>query len=160
MNILAFLQNPWFKPGTDWSVIEKYRDDQKFHRGVLLGCMSGQRLFAALGGELFTQIHWDNTNWRPAWYAAGREEPDFSHMAEVIATVDPHIVIAFGNQAWDALQNPRIKFPYNWDGKVLRCHHPNARHKTQADLDNFGCELKLEIIRKQCSGSSLHVEDL
>lgn len=140
MKIVAFLQNPWFKPETPMRVIERYRDDQRFHRAILLRCMTGQRLFTAFG-EYFNMIHWDNTNWRPSWRPSGIVPPDYEHIATVLTREIPpgdpdHRVICFGKQAEEALNCGKF-VGYN----VLACHHPNARHKTQADLNDFACRV-------------------
>lgn len=161
MNIVAFLQNPWFPEGTAERHIIAYRDDQKFHQRLLEGTMSGGRLVKAFG-ELFERIHWDNTNWRPAWKANGREDPDYNHMKDVILRKQPQIVLCFGNQARDSVQVIRHLIPVGlWPKHVMACHHPNARFKTQKDLDNFadkvrGAILQLELIGKELP---LHVED-
>lgn len=143
MNIVAFLQNPWFKPGTAQHHIEMYRDNQDFHRWVLLCCMTGQRLERAFG-KLYREIHWDNTNWRPAYESKGRVDPDYEHMEYVIVNKRPQLILSFGNQARDAVRHMggRRDLPHEyWQVPYLHCHHPNARHKFQADLDNFAMKV-------------------
>lgn len=142
MNIIAFLQNPWFRPETSERHIIMYRDDQDFHRKVLSMSMTGKRLMEAFG-NIYDAIHWDNTNWRPAWYAAGRVEPDYDHMTRVLhAAPRWDLILTFGKQAKLALLNIIEEMPndswkiYN-KIPVMSCHHPNARHMTQADLREF-----------------------
>lgn len=151
MNIVAFLQNPWFKEGTAERYIHMYRDDQLFHRRALAMSMSGKRLVTAFG-ELYDRIHWDNTNWRPAWYAAGIEAPDFSHITRVLHMLPRwDAVLLFGRQAEDSVTGAIEQMPNGdreWADKFIihTCHHPNARHKTQEHLNAFGTRIMAQNI--------------
>lgn len=131
MNIVAFMQNPWFKPGTPQWWVDQYREDQVFHRKILARSMSGARLRKAFGDELFGRIHWDNVNWRPSDFSAGMLPPDMDHIRNVYDRVNPSLVICFGRVAFAALQEFDPPCP------VWGCHHPNARHKTFLDLEAF-----------------------
>ena len=130
MKIVAFMQNPWFKPGTDEKWIIEYRDNQDFHRRVLSMSMSGKRLEAAFG-DLFKEIHWDNSNWRAADQASGKMEADYEHIERVIDREKPNLVICFGKVAWEAVRQFDPPVP------IWECHHPNARGRTQEDLNKF-----------------------
>jgi len=156
MKILAFLQNPWFHEGISQRHIEMYRDDQDFHRRVLAMSMSGRRLQMAFG-ELYNDIHWDNTNWRPANHASGKEKPDLDHVMRILKSQDWSLILTFGNQAKNAitlLLNSRHKYYVKLNhtrANVLFCHHPNARHRTQVDLNNFA-----SIIKELCAQTTPH----
>lgn len=134
--------------------IEMYRDNQDFHRRVLAMCMTGQRLQKAFG-DLYDRIHWDNTNWRPAWYASGREKPDYDHMTKVLHTVPRfELVLLFGNQAISAYYETVLSMPngdQKWAQKmlVMSCHHPNARHRTQQDLNNFATKVMEHVLKEE-----------
>ncbi len=155
VKIVAFLQNPWFKPGTDERHIIAYRDDQDFHRRVLSMCMTGQRLVAAFG-DLYDQIHWDNTNWRPAFMASGREDPDYQHMLGVMKRISPDLVLCFGNQARDAMRV--VTRLSNWGKEFLQCHHPNARFKTQQDLSDFADRVRRKILELELLGKEMQLK--
>lgn len=149
MKIVAFLQNPWFPPGTAERHIIAYRDNQAFHRRLLEGTMSGKRLREAFE-DLYEVIHWDNTNWRPAYMASGREEPDHQHMIDVLQREKPDLVLCFGNQARDAMR--ALNRLANRNDPFLVCHHPNARHRTQMDLNNFAILVRSKIHEHELLG--------
>ncbi len=67
--VVAFLQNPWFPPGTRKGVVDRYTLDQDFHKRLLANTMSGRRLLQAFGQEDFKKIWWDNVSPEPAWNA-------------------------------------------------------------------------------------------
>lgn len=157
MKIVAFLQNPWFPEGTAERHILMYRDNQKFHRLLLGKTMSGGRLMTAFG-ELYNNIHWDNTNWRPAWKANGREDPDHTYMRDVIIREQPQIVLCFGNQARDAVKVVEHLLPVGIRPKqVMSCHHPNARFKTQKNLDDFADKVRGTILQLELLGNELPI---
>lgn len=148
MKIVAFLQNPWFKEGTAERHILMYRDDQVFHRKVLQMSMSGGRLWIAFGSELYNQIWWDNTSWRPSVTSSGVKNIDMEHVRKVISEQRPGLVLCFGRQAEHAVN---IAFDYPWYERMV-CHHPNARGRTQADLDLFALIVKKHIVEAQAPG--------
>ena len=132
MNVVAFMQCPWFEPGTPKELVDRYTTDQQFHQRLLENTMSGRRLVQAFGHELFHEIWWDNV--APATdHAAGKMPTDMQHVERVIRAQQADLILTFGKQAEDAikqsLQATRIK--------TMACHHPNARFKFQEDLDNF-----------------------
>lgn len=130
--ILAFMQNAYFPEGTDPRHIKRYIDDQDFHKRVLKESMSGGRLYQAFA-ELYEQIWWDNVSTHVAHYAGGKGEIDWAHTEGLIKRLKPDLILAIGNLAYDAVHDSiqRGETPY------MRCHHPNARHKTLADLCDF-----------------------
>ena len=147
IKIVAFLQNPWFKLGTEERIIHLYRDDQEFHRRILASCMTGQRLMTAFG-DLYDTIWWDNTNWRPSWHSAGKVFPDFDHIKKVLEEVKPNIILHFGNQARDAVDAVTMGLAY----QKLYCHHPNARHQTVQDLCDFAATVRAKILELEMIG--------
>lgn len=150
MNITAFMQNPWFQPGTPESVILKYRDDQKFHREILAATMSGQRLLKAFG-ERFFEIHWDNTNWIPAEESDGVTDPDPVHIMRVVHITRPKLILCIGSQA------SKVMASYSHIPQ-MHCHHPNARGKTQTDLVRFAIEVEKRLLEMELLGQPLHFD--
>lgn len=140
--IVAFMQNPWFKPGTKQRIIDLYNNDQEFHQRVLAGCMSGKRLMQAFG-VLYTLIWWDNANPEPVNESQGARPPNIYHMIGVITKISPRIVLTIGEQAYAGMQaiekmEHEIRLPQY---TRIHCHHPNARGKTQHDLDLFAIKV-------------------
>lgn len=139
--IVAFLQNPWFKPETvSARHLEMYRTDPVFHRMVLARSMTGRRLVKAFGA-LYDEIHWDNASPAHADVAPGRTPPDYTHIGQVVWVQRPQMILTFGRVAELAVQETS-EIPHNEEvfkdvDLVWSCHHPNARHQTQADLNLF-----------------------
>lgn len=152
ISIVAFLQNPWFKQRSDFDrVVEMYRDNQEFHKKILLMSMSGRRLYAAFK-ELYNVIHWDNSNWRSGKRACDVLPPDHAHMLNVIKLRNPRIILTFGNQARDALSDStgtRMMKLLPMPPMIMSCHHPNARHMTQEDMCVFAVKVRQEILRHE-----------
>jgi hypothetical protein len=139
-SIVAFMQNPWFHEGTKEQHIISYRDNQGYHQLLLKNTMSGARLKQAFG-DLFESIWWDNANWRPDWMIVGKLMPDYTHMHAVIQAHDPAIIITFGRMATEATAFLPMAFRTHYP-----CHHPNARHRTQEDLNQFASMVKQESL--------------
>lgn len=139
--VLAFLQNPHFIPGTPENIIEFYRDDPDYHRDILAASMSGARIKKAFG-KLFKEIIWDNANWRPGTRASTKMPADPEHMQRQIDKYHPTLIITFGTEARDAL------LAVTYDCPVLHCHHPNARFKTQKDLEYFANQVQKHIVAR------------
>jgi hypothetical protein len=140
------MQNPWFKPGTKQRYIDMYRHDQDFHRRILAMCMSGKRLMQAFG-HLYEEVWWDNANPEPVFKASGRQDPDIYHMMSVITRLAPKVVVTMGGQAYEGMQRiERMEHEIRLPQYVrMHCHHPNARHRTQLDLDTFAKQLRERI---------------
>src|SRR5438067_416503 len=98
MKILAFLQNPWFRASTDPRHIAMYREDQNFHRRVLLMSATGRALYRAFGPELYAQIHWDNANPHHGGERGAQFPPDVWHMLTIVVSVRPDVILLFGRQ--------------------------------------------------------------
>jgi uracil-DNA glycosylase len=143
MKILVFLQNPWFPPGTAKQHIDRYTTDQEFHRRLLAGTMTGQRLRQAFGETMFRDIWWDNVAPAAAEVSTGVTEIDEEHVERVIKQVKPDLIISFGKLAEDALDGSIAAEPIPY----MCCHHPNARHKTTQDLCEFAVEVQQSIER-------------
>ena len=128
--IIAFMQNAWFPPGTKQRHIDKYHRDQKFHQRILSFSMSGRRLMEAFK-ELYFKIWWDNTTHETVQFASDIVPPNTIMMEELIVKIKPRLILGFGKQAEETLIGIDPPIP------MYFCHHPNARGKTQADLNNF-----------------------
>ena len=137
VKVLAFMQNPWFPVDTKKEHVDRYITDQEFHQRILARSMSGGRLLQAFGPTMFGKIWWDNVAPAAAVEAAGKTDIDMIHVERIISEVKPGLILTFGNLAKDALEDSiqGDKIPR------LHCHHPNARHKTMADLGQFGVEV-------------------
>lgn len=138
MKIVAFLQNPWFKEGTDPAIANRYVTDQVFHRKILARTMSGHRLLTAFGQEDFNSIWWDNVAPLAADYASGITPPDPKHIDRVLSSQAPELILTFGLLAKDAIN----RSPGSVRKKVMHCHHPNARFHTQSELNDFAQEVR------------------
>lgn len=138
MKIVAFMQNPWFPPDTRKELIDKYLTDQDFHRRLLGQTMSGHRLKVAFGDEWFARIFWDNVAPLASPHASGITKPDMAHVDKIITEQKPGLILTFGTLAKETL----LKCSGAVRTKLLHCHHPNARHHTQAELDQFAQEVR------------------
>jgi hypothetical protein len=136
--ILAFMQNPWFTPGTSKEIIDKYRTDQEFHRRLLARCMSGNRLLTAFGSTMFNRIWWDNVAPTAAIEAAGITDVDPIHVETVITDQKPDLILTFGKLAEQVLDGSIVAHDIDY----LCCHHPNARGKSMIDLAQFAVEVE------------------
>ena len=136
--ITAFMQNPWFSPGTRPEIIDRYKTDQEFHRRLLAQTMSGGRLLNAFGPEMFNRIHWDNVAPNAAVEAAGETDLDMNHVESVIEKTAPNLIITFGKLAEEAMEKSILAVTIDY----MVCHHPNARGKTAGDLGQFAVEVE------------------
>lgn len=137
VKIVAFLQNPWFPAGTKPDHISLYRTDQEFHQKLLRQTMTGNRLVMSFGDELFKRIWWDNAAPSAVDHPRKRSPINMIHVESVINTQSPDLIIAFGELAKEAIDLSVEAMRK----KVMYCHHPNARFKTQSDLDAFAQEV-------------------
>lgn len=127
MKILAFLQNPWFMPGTNPRHIDMYRRNQNFHRKVLLMSATGQALHRAFGPKLYGKIIWENANWRHGSERRAKMPADVAHMINVLVTHGPDLIICFGHEA-----KIGMKAVACGSAEVLFAPHPMA-HGSAAD---------------------------
>lgn len=135
IRVVAFMQCPNL-PTDRPDVWAAYRDKQDLHRRLLRESMSGKRLSLAFG-MVFDMIYWDNANPIP-----GTTEANPDHMDAVIKYHDPHLIISFGKVAEEALIKLDPPIP------MFFCHHPNARYKTQNDLNAFATLVRLWMEQK------------
>ena len=147
MKILAFLQNAWFKPGTDPRHIQLYHDNEDFHRRVLVMSATGRALRKAFGLQLYQEIVWDNASREHGEQRDAVFQPDIHHMARRVAEVKPDVVLLFGRQAetgWDdmAKKTNLYSFP-DYNVKVFRAPHPTARGSADEHLKKIAIQVKL-----------------
>lgn len=153
--IAAFLQNPWFKPGTRGDDIDLYTHWQPFHRRVLAMSMSGRRLMNALGPDLYRLIWWDNANPRPAFNSAGSHPPDMDHIRRVVKNLKPDLIICVGKTAYNAIAGQTEFIRHD----VIEIHHPNARGKTMEDLRKLKIDVELWMQKRHISYSDLQAPE-
>lgn len=142
ISIVGFMQNPWFPDGTPQEHIRMYRYNQEFHKKILVNSMSGQRLKQAFGDEMFERIWWDNVAPEAATEAKGKTDVDMQHVEAIIKIRDPQLILTFGKMATDAIKQSIGAIRR----KVMECHHPNARYKTQSELDAFAVQVHQWIL--------------
>ena len=138
MRVVAFMQNPWFQSDTDPAIIEMYRTNQEFHRRFLAQSMSGRRLMQAFG-PLYGEIWWDNASPDHVDEASGEQPASARHVEAVILDIRPALILTFGRVAERAVWECTAAIPI----MVMDCHHPNARHKTQDDLNRFADKVRV-----------------
>lgn len=142
IKIVAFMQNPWFPIGTSPRHIKMYNESQHFHRRVLALSMSGRRLLSAFGEHLYNQIWWDNASPIAATIATGKFEADMEHMMRATILQMPRLLLGFGTSANDAITTLLTENPFPYQIRFMACHHPNARGRTQQDLNDFAQVVK------------------
>lgn len=143
--ILAFLQNPWFRAGTDQLTIDRYTVDPDFHRRVLALSMTGKRLVRAFR-DLYGTIWWDNASPVPVFTPSGAMPPDLEHIQSRIVAARPSLILTFGNNARDGVMrvNARLASKIGPEATIplMVCHHPNARGKNMQDLHDFAQKVR------------------
>lgn len=120
--VVAFLQNPWFKPGTSFHTIDLYRTSLEYRRRVLAMSKTGKWLIKAFGQKVYDNIHWDNASPVHGQTYSHESPADTDHMRTVINMIKPHIIICFGRQAMTGM-----KLIDTGGVAVLYAHHPMAR---------------------------------
>lgn len=133
MKIVAFLLSPSDAVFSNQPahVLDKYRDDQVYHRKMLRQSMTGNRLYQAFG-DLYEMIWWDNV------IPVGGTEPDAKHVNKVIMEQKPDLILTFGKAAETTIEDSIAAI----NRMTMSCHHPNARFKTQSDLDLFAMKVR------------------
>lgn len=124
VKILAFLQNPYFHPGTQQRHIDLYATNQRFHRMVLERSATGKALVRAFGRELYDEIVWDNASQAHGWLRGHVSPPDPEHMRRRFVEEKPDVVLLFGKQAltgWNEVDVDEKNLV------VLMAPHPMAR---------------------------------
>lgn len=144
IKIVAFMQNPWFPEGTQKHHLDRYTTDQEFHRRVLANTVSGRRLLESFGHPFFDRIWWDNVCPKATHRPDGQGTVDMMHVERVISEQDPDLILTFGTLASEALQRSAGAIRR----KVMHCHHPNARHRTQREMSDFAITV-MQWVREQ-----------
>lgn len=142
MKILAFLQNPWFKPGTSERHIKMYAENDSFHRKVLAGSATGRALRKAFGDELYEKIIWDNASPQHGDTPDSKFPPDTRYMVYKYTQAQPDVVLLFGRQAqdgWDRLVNIYGSLTRSI---VFRAPHPMAMGSAKAHLADIVARVK------------------
>lgn len=127
MIVVAFMQNMWVRdPVRVKRCIEQFGEGYRrrlIHYALFAGCLSGQRLKAAFGEQLCSQIKWEEASREVTGYASAAPPADRAHIAAVLATFNPDVVLCFGRTAGAAV-------PALFTGRMILAPHPAAR---QAD---------------------------
>lgn len=139
MKILAFLQNPWFKAGTDPRHIKMYATDQDFHRRVLFLSATGRALHAAFGSELYREIIWENANPRHGSHRRDKMPCDTDHMVSVLSKYKPDLILCFGSEAKKGMKKLIIEPTCS---NVLYAPHPMAHGSAAEHLKEIAREVK------------------
>jgi len=127
-NIVAFLQNQWFREPDRASKILALYENRKPEEGreqfirdfLFFGCLTGKRLRAAFGEELCGEIVWEEVSPKLGGKASSVFPADRQHIRRVIAKHQPGLVIAFGKVAADGIGD-LVDVP------ILYAPHPAAR---------------------------------
>lgn len=135
MKIVAFLQNPWFPPGTDFMHISRYKNDDDFRRRVLARSKTGRRLMICWGPDWFSRIIWDNVCPEAGTYSRYKGIPSTDHVAWVIERHDPHVVITYGRLATETLCKYRNETDSGERFVMFDFAHPNAMGQTRGERD-------------------------
>ncbi len=148
-HIVAFLQNPWFKPDTNEETIKKYREDRVFRRKILSMTPTGERLIAAFEEDWFNRMWWDNANPKHGAHYSAKYEADIEHMAAVIAQRSPLLVITFGTistRGWLKMLNVPGAGNYYRTIVHMRFRHPMAYGVSVQQLEEFALRIKMATI--------------
>ncbi len=138
MKIVAFLLSPSqakFHEGTAQWIIDRYTEDLDYHRKILKETMTGRRLYEAFG-NLYDEIVWDNIS-----PLVNNDSPDQKHICSVIEKHKPDLILTFGEIAKTGLVNCTAAF----STPLLHFHHPNARYRTQSDLNDCATIVRAKI---------------
>lgn len=138
MQIVAFLQNQWFKSTSVERVTKLYEAVDITPEGradlnarfLFLQCRTGENLKTAFGDKLIDKIVWENASPKFATESRGAFPPDLRHIKNVLDHFKPEIVITFGVPAHIGVEQAmmgRARFAHI---QVIRSPHPTARHPT------------------------------
>lgn len=138
--VVLFLQNPWFPANTDASLIERYTNDVTFRRQYLLTTMTGRRVHQMFGDYWYNGMWIDNANVTPSLHHRGVFPPNIEHMAKVITTQMPQLVVTMGiiaRQGFKMLCSNHKSRRYFSALGHLHCPHPNTMGITNQELEAF-----------------------
>lgn len=135
-NVVAFLQNAWFKnPERIRAIFDLHKDDlgrqAKLHATYLFyGCLTGRRIYKAFGegDEIRHDIIWENANPGFVDQSSGKLPADPAHIRKIIDHFKPSIILTFGTIATNGVVPIcMVEYP---SVKLISGPHPAARHKT------------------------------
>ncbi len=129
--IIGVMQNMWVKdPDRMKKSIERYGEKHRrrfIHYSLFAGCKSGRVLKSIFGQELCDKIIWEEASKEIGGKASSAFPADMEHLYQLICNEQPHIVIAFGKIASNALKKI-VK-----SDMLIIAPHPAARHPTVMD---------------------------
>lgn len=155
--ITAFLQCPWFKPGTSTRTIEKFKSNHEFRRRLLYNSYSGKRLVKCFG-ELLKDFFWEEASLEVGSVSSAKFPANHEHIRTVLDIRRPVLVIAFGTIASDALQEI-------WSGPLICLPHPAARvlrdqlYFEAAKLIRTGIDQRVKFKLSKSSGHIIEALD-
>lgn len=133
IKLVAFLQAPWFKPGTDIGHIHQYVNDANYRRHILSQTVTGKRLMVMFG-DRFSEVHWDNVTPLPGDNPDSVMTIDLNHVIAVIEKLEPIMVLTLGEVARCAVRDARLMLKrqnrLNHRLRTIPWHimaHPNKR---------------------------------
>jgi len=129
MKILAFLQNQWFKnPERVKAIMDRNpeRRNQLIGTYLFMGCLTGQRLTAALGESLCDEIIWEECSPEIGGKSSSAFPADHAHMKEAIRKHRPDMILAFGKLSSVAIDYIRLN-PEFVSIPAIHGPHPAAR---------------------------------
>ena len=132
MKVIAFLQNQWWKdPDRVRQIIEMSREPEKCRQRMLvyglMQCKTGmvlmRKIKRVIGGDIFNEIHWENSSRDFGSKSNCKFPPDIEHMQKVINEQDPDVILCFGAIAKEGLDQCTLLS----DTDVLYAVHPASR---------------------------------
>lgn len=130
-NVVAFLQNQWFKePVRVQRIYDQHPDirEQCIRRFLFAGCLTGRQLMKAFGEDGCSRIVWEECSTKIAGFSEGVFPADLDHMVRVVEKWKPKLVLAFGRVADKAINE--VLRRYGRTGgyfEILTAPHPAAR---------------------------------
>ncbi len=120
--ILGLLQNQWAKdPARMKALLERHPTERYKVIGMLLAFSASGRHLRRVFGAMMERIIWDNVSPVIAPAPNACPPPDLVHVCQVLRSVQPDIVIAFGRNAQVVMRQQ------SWSGCVICAPHPASR---------------------------------
>lgn len=137
MKIVAFLQNQWFNDPEGVKAMLARHDHEPIvrervrrcliHYELFAGCVTGRRLEKAFG-DLTGKIVWEEGSRVISGNARDFHPPDRVHIAEVIKTQQPRVILSFGKSNHPIIEE--LSHESRSVDRVLYLPHPAARQAT------------------------------